>query len=176
MGSGYHGRLHRRSCYLRCNSDPLAAFCFKTISDPFVGKISIFKVNAGTLRANSTVYNATKGKDERIGGLFFLKGKEQISTDCITAGDIGAASKLANTDTNDTICDRARILEMPKIKFPQPCLSKSIIPAKKGDEDKIISGLTKLADEDHCFTVETNPETKQMVLSGIGDMRDEPEH
>ncbi len=151
--------------------DPLAAFCFKTISDPFVGKISIFKVNAGTLRANSTVYNATKGKDERIGGLFFLKGKEQISTDCITAGDIGAASKLSNTDTNDTICDRARILEMPKIKFPQPCLSKSIVPAKKGDEDKIISGLTKLADEDHCFTVETNPETKQMVLSGIGDMQ-----
>ena len=151
--------------------DPLAAFCFKTISDPFVGKISIFKVNAGTLRANSTVYNATKGKDERIGGLFFLKGKEQITTDCITAGDIGAASKLANTDTNDTICDRARILEMPKIKFPQPCLSKSIVPAKKGDEDKIISGLTKLADEDHCFTVETNPETKQMVLSGIGDMQ-----
>ncbi len=151
--------------------DPLAAFCFKTISDPFVGKISIFKVNAGTLRANSTVYNATKGKDERIGGLFFLKGKEQISTDCITAGDIGAASKLSNTDTNDTICDRARILEMPKIKFPQPCLSKSIVPTKKGDEDKIISGLTKLADEDHCFTVETNPETKQMVLSGIGDMQ-----
>ncbi|MCR4730643.1 MAG: elongation factor G [Saccharofermentans sp.] len=151
--------------------DPLAAFCFKTISDPFVGKISIFKVNAGTLRANSTVYNATKGKDERIGGLFFLKGKEQISTDCITAGDIGAASKLSNTDTNDTICDRARILEMPKIKFPHPCLSKSIVPAKKGDEDKIISGLTKLADEDHCFTVETNPETKQMVLSGIGDMQ-----
>ena len=151
--------------------DPLAAFCFKTISDPFVGKISIFKVNAGTLRANSTVYNATKGKDERIGGLFFLKGKEQISTDCITAGDIGAASKLANTDTNDTICDRARIIELPKIKFPQPCLSKSIVPTKKGDEDKIISGLTKLADEEHCFTVETNPETKQMVLSGIGDMQ-----
>ena len=151
--------------------DPLAAFCFKTISDPFVGKISIFKVNAGTLRANSTVYNATKGKDERIGGLFFLKGKEQITTDCITAGDIGAASKLANTDTNDTICDRARILEMPKIKFPQPCLSKSIVPLKKGDEDKIITGLTKLGDEDHCFTVETNPETKQMVLSGIGDMQ-----
>ena len=151
--------------------DPLVAFCFKTISDPFVGKISIFKVNAGTLRANSTVYNATKGKDERIGGLFFLKGKEQITTDCITAGDIGAASKLANTDTNDTICDRARILEMPKIKFPKPCLSKSIVPTKKGDEDKIISGLTKLADEDHCFTVETNPETKQMVLSGIGDMQ-----
>ncbi len=151
--------------------DPLAAFVFKTISDPFVGKISIFKVNAGTLRANSTVYNATKGKDERIGGLFYLRGKEQIATDKVTAGDIGAASKLANTDTNDTLCDKARVLEMPKIKFPTPVLSKSIVPDKKGEEDKIISGLTKLADEDHCFSVETNPETKQMVLSGLGDMQ-----
>ena len=151
--------------------DPLAAFVFKTITDPFVGKISIFKVNAGTLRANSTVYNATKGKDERIGGLFYLRGKEQIATDKVTAGDIGAASKLANTDTNDTLCDKARILEMPKIKFPTPVLSKSIVPDKKGEEDKIITGLTKLADEDRCFKVETNPETKQMVLSGLGDMQ-----
>ena len=156
------------SCSL---DDPLAAFVFKTISDPFVGKISIFKVNAGTLRANSTVYNATKGKDERIGGLFYLRGKEQIATDKVTAGDIGAAAKLANTDTNDTLCDKARILEMPKIKFPTPVLSKSIVPEKKGEEDKIISGLTKLGDEDHCFSVETNPETKQMVLSGLGDMQ-----
>ena len=151
--------------------DPLAAFIFKTITDPFVGKISIFKVNAGTLRANSTVYNATKGKDERIGGLFYLRGKEQIVTDKVTAGDIGAAAKLANTDTNDTLCDKARILEMPKIKFPTPVLSKSIVPDKKGEEDKIITGLTKLADEDRCFKVETNPETKQMVLSGLGDMQ-----
>ncbi|MBR5180961.1 MAG: elongation factor G [Clostridiales bacterium] len=156
------------SCSL---DDPLAAFVFKTISDPFVGKISIFKVNAGTLRANSTVYNATKGKDERIGGLFYLRGKEQIATDKVTAGDIGAAAKLANTDTNDTLCDKARVLEMPKIKFPTPVLSKSIVPEKKGEEDKIISGLTKLGDEDHCFSVETNPETKQMVLSGLGDMQ-----
>ena len=157
------GSTQMVSCSLE---DPLAAFVFKTISDPFVGKISIFKVNAGTLRANSTVYNATKGKDERIGGLFYLRGKEQIVTDKVTAGDIGAASKLANTDTNDTLCDKARVLEMPKIKFPTPVLSKSIVPDKKGEEDKI-----KLADEDHCFSVETNPETKQMVLSGLGDMQ-----
>ncbi len=151
--------------------EPMAAFIFKTISDPFVGKISIFKVNAGTLRANSTVYNATKGREERIGGLFFLRGKEQIATDKVTAGDIGAASKLADADTNDTLCDRARILEMPKIKFPSTCLSKSIVPKKKGDEDKIMTGLAKLADGDRCFRVETDPETKQMVLSGIGDMQ-----
>ena len=152
-------------------SDPMAAFIFKTISDPFVGKISIFKVNAGTLRANSTVYNATKGRDERIGGLFYLRGKEQIATDKVTAGDIGAATKLADADTNDTLCDRSRILEMPKIKFPSTCLSKSIVPSKKGDEEKIIAGLAKLADGDRCFSVETDPETKQMVLSGIGDMQ-----
>ncbi|MCH4154163.1 MAG: elongation factor G [Saccharofermentans sp.] len=155
-----------------CNvQDPMAAFIFKTISDPFVGKISIFKVNSGTIRANSTCYNATKGRDERIGGLFYLRGKEQIATDKVTAGDIGAASKLTSADTNDTLCDRSRILEMPKIKFPSTCLSKNIVPLKKGDEDKIISGLAKLSDGDRCFTVETNPETKQMVLSGIGDMQ-----
>jgi len=156
------------SCSLE---DPLAAFVFKTVSDPFVGKISIFKVNAGTLKGNTTVYNATKGKDERIGGLFYLCGKKQIPTDKVTAGDIGATAKLADTDTNDTLCDRARILEMPKIKFPTPCLSKSIAPKNKGDEDKIISSLQKLSDEDKCFSVVTDPETKEMVLSGLGDMQ-----
>ncbi|MBO4603878.1 MAG: GTP-binding protein, partial [Clostridiales bacterium] len=151
--------------------DPLAMFVFKTLSDPFVGKISIFKVNAGTLKANSAVYNATKGKEERIGGLFYLVGKKQIPTDKITAGDIGATAKLAVTDTNDTLCDKARVLELPKIKFPTPCLSKSVSPKNKGDEDKIISGLQKLADADRCFTIETDPETKEMVLSGLGDMQ-----
>ncbi|MBO4407757.1 MAG: elongation factor G [Clostridiales bacterium] len=151
--------------------DPMAMFVFKTISDPFVGKISIFKVNAGTVKANSTVYNATKGKDERIGGLFYLQGKKQIPTDKVTAGDIGATAKLAITETNDTLCDKERIIEMPKIKFPTPCLSKGIEPAKKGEEDKIIQGLVKLSEEDRCFQVYTNPETKQMVLSGIGDMQ-----
>ncbi len=151
--------------------DPLAMFVFKTLSDPFVGKISIFKVNAGTLKANTAVYNATKGKEERIGGLFYLVGKKQIPTDKVTAGDIGATAKLAVTDTNDTLCDKARILELPKIKFPTPCLSKSVSPKNKGDEDKIISGLQKLADADRCFTIETDPETKEMVLSGLGDMQ-----
>ncbi|MBO4579570.1 MAG: elongation factor G [Clostridiales bacterium] len=151
--------------------DPLAMFVFKTLSDPFVGKISIFKVNAGTLKANTAVYNATKGKEERIGGLFYLVGKKQIPTDKVTAGDIGATAKLAVTDTNDTLCDKARILELPKIKFPTPCLSKSVTPRNKGDEDKIISGLQKLADADRCFTIETDPETKEMVLSGLGDMQ-----
>jgi elongation factor G len=127
--------------------DPLAAFIFKTIADPFVGKISIFKVNAGTIKANSTVYNATQEKDEKIGNLFFLLGKKQIPVDEVSAGDIGATAKLAISQTNDTLCDKARVLEMPKIKFPSPCLSKAIRPEKKGEEDKIMAGLTKLSDE-----------------------------
>ncbi len=151
--------------------DPLAAFIFKTIADPFVGKISIFKVNAGTIKANSTVYNATQEKDEKIGNLFFLLGKKQIPVDEVSAGDIGATAKLAISQTNDTLCDKARILEMPKIKFPAPCLSKAIRPEKKGEEDKIMAGLQKLMDEDRCFTVENNSETKQMVISGIGEVQ-----
>ncbi len=149
--------------------DPLAAFVFKTIADPFVGRISIFKVNAGVIKANSTVFNATKGKEERIGNLFFMVGKKQIPTDSVSAGDIGCAAKLAITQTNDTLCDKTRVIEMPKISFPTPCLSMSIKPLKKGEEDKIMAGLTKLADEDPCFKVENNPETKQMVISGLGE-------
>jgi len=151
--------------------DPLAAFVFKTIADPFVGKISIFKVNAGSIKANSTVYNATQEKDEKIGNLFYLVGKKQIPTDEVTAGDIGATAKLAITMTNDTLCDKKRILEMPKIKFPEPCLSKSIVPVKRGEEDKIIAGLQKLQEEDRCFTIETNPETKQSIISGLGEVQ-----
>ena len=148
---------------------PLAAFVFKTIADPFVGRISIFKVNAGEIKANSVVYNATKGKEERISNLFFMVGKKQIPTDKVTAGDIGCAAKLAITQTNDTLCDKSRVIEMPKISFPTPCLSMSIKPLKKGEEDKIMAGLTKLSDEDPVFRVETNPETKQMVISGLGE-------
>lgn len=149
--------------------DPLAAFVFKTIVDPFVGRISIFKVNAGEIKANSTVYNATKGKEERIGNLFYMVGKKQIPTDKVCAGDIGCAAKLSITQTNDTLCDKARIIEMPKINFPTPCLLKKISPVKQGEEAKIMAGLTKLSDEDPVFKVEVNPETEEMVISGLGE-------
>ncbi len=149
--------------------DPLAAFVFKTIVDPFVGRISIFKVNAGEIKANSTVYNATKGKEERIGNLFYMVGKKQIPTDKVCAGDIGCAAKLSITQTNDTLCDKTRIIEMPKINFPTPCLLKKISPVKQGEEAKIMAGLTKLSDEDPVFKVEVNPETEEMVISGLGE-------
>lgn len=168
VGTHLDGSIEQVHCNVE---DPLAAFVFKTIADPFVGKISIFKVNAGVIKSNTTVYNATKDKEERVGNLFFLLGNKQIPTDVISAGDIGATSKLAITETNDTLCDKKRILEMPKINFPTPCLSKAIKPTKKGDEDKIAAGLIKLMDEDRCFTLANDPETKEMVISGLGEVQ-----
>ncbi|MBP1757206.1 MAG: translation elongation factor [Firmicutes bacterium] len=150
---------------------PLAAFVFKTIADPFVGRISLFRVYSGTFKANTTVYNPAKEKDERIGGLFLMVGKKQIPADSIGVGDIGAVTKLLFTTTNDTLCDKAKAVTMPPIKFPVPCLSMAILPKVKGEEDKIVSGLHKLQDEDPVFTVRNDPETHQIVLSGLGEQQ-----
>jgi len=149
--------------------EPLAAFVFKTITDPFVGRISIFRVYSGIIKTNTTVYNVEKDKDERIGGLFYLVGKKQTTTDQVNAGDIGAVAKLMVTQTNDTLCDRSRIVSLPKISFPTPCLEMAIVPRAKGEEDKIMAGLHKLADEDPVFRVALNAETHQMVISGLGE-------
>ena len=150
---------------------PLAAFVFKTIADPFVGRISLFKVYSGTLKANSTLYNPDREKDERIGSVFLMVGKKQLPQDQITAGDIGAVSKLAVTVTNDTLCDRSKIVKLPQIKFPVPCLSMAIHPQTKGEEDKIMSGLNKLKDEDPVFNVINDAETHQMIIAGLGEQQ-----
>lgn len=157
---------------LACKENgPLAAFVFKTIADPFVGRISIFRVYSGTLKANGSVYNANKEKEERIGGLFYMVGKKQIPTDMIGPGDIGAVAKLVLTQTNDTLCDKSNPMQLPAVAFPTPCLSMGIIPKNKGEEDKIMSGLNKLSDEDPVFTVYNDPETHQMVISGLGEQQ-----
>jgi len=150
---------------------PLAAFVFKTIADPFVGRISMFRVYSGSFKANSTVYNSSKEKDERIGSVFLMVGKKQIPTDTINAGDIGAVTKLLVTTTNDTLCDKSMVLTLPPIKFPVPCLSMAILPKAKGEEDKIVTGLHKLQDEDPVFTVRNDPETHQIVVSGLGEQQ-----
>ena len=148
---------------------PMAAFVFKTIADPFVGRISLFRVYSGTLKANSTVYNSVKEKDERIGSLFMMVGKKQLPADQITAGDIGAVTKLLLTTTNDTLCERAHTVILKQIKLPVPCLSMAIVPKVKGEEDKIMTGLHKLQDEDLVFAVKNDAETHQMVISGLGE-------
>ncbi len=148
---------------------PMAAFVFKTIADPFVGRISLFRVYSGTVRANSMVYNPLKEKDERIAGLAVMVGKKQVGVDKIVAGDIGAVTKLVSTVTNDTLCDRARVVTLEPISFPVPCLSMAIHAKAKGDEEKIMAGLVKLRDEDPTFQVHADPETHQIVLSGMGE-------
>ncbi len=151
------------------DQEPLSAFVFKTIADPFVGRISLFRVYSGVFKGNSTVYNANKEKEERIGGLFYMVGKKQLQADQVGAGDIGAVAKLVLTQTNDTLCDKSRPVILPKINFPTPCLTMGIVPKVKGEEDKIMSGLNKLSDEDPVFTVVNDAETHQMVISGLGE-------
>ena len=148
---------------------PIAALVFKTIADPFVGKISIFRVYSGTLKADNVLFNATSEKTEKISQVFTLRGKKQIQTDKIIAGDIGAVAKLQTTNTNDTLCDSSNKVVLKKIDFPEPCISLAVEAKVKGDEEKINSGLQRLQDEDPTFKVFMNTETKQMIISGIGE-------
>lgn len=149
--------------------EPLAALVFKTIADPYVGKISMFKVFSGTLTSDSTVYNPTTDTTEKIGHIYVLRGKKQIEVDKITAGDIGAVTKLVNTNTGDTLCDPANPIILEGIKFPEPAISLAAIPKAKGDEEKISTGLHRLVEEDPTLRVEMNHETHQLLLSGIGE-------
>lgn len=150
-------------------SESMSALVFKTVVDPFVGKISYIKVLSGVLQSDSSVYNTKKEKSERIAQLFLIKGKQQVNTDCLVAGDIGAVAKLAVTETNDTLCAKEKPVIVPGIEFPQPMLSMAVVPKSKGDEEKINSGLTRLMEEDPTFKVELNTETKQTLISGVGD-------
>lgn len=150
-------------------NETLSALVFKTIVDPFVGKISYVKVMSGVLNSDSTVYNVKKDKMEKIGQLFILKGKQQINTNRLITGDIGAVAKLTVTGTNDTLCTKEKPVILPEIVFPTPMLSMAVKPKTKGDEEKISAGLTRLMEEDPTFRVEQNQETKQTIISGIGD-------
>lgn len=150
---------------------PLAAFVFKTIADPFVGKISLFRVYSGTLKAGSTVYNANKEADERISGLAVMLGKNQITVDQIEAGDIGAITKLNQTLTGDTLCDKSNPLILPRIVYPPAPLKMAIFPVNEGEEDKIAQGLTRLQEEDPTVSYFLDPETKEMVVQGLGELQ-----
>lgn len=157
---------------MEISADPkeaLSALVFKTIVDPFVGKISYVKVMSGVLNSDSTVYNVKKDKTEKIAQLFILKGKQQINTDKLVTGDIGAVAKLTVTETNDTLCTKEKPVILPEIVFPMPMLSMAVKPKTKGDEEKISAGLTRLMEEDPTFRVEQNVETKQTIIYGIGD-------
>jgi elongation factor G len=149
--------------------EKLSALIFKTIADPFVGKISLFRVYSGTFSSDSVVYNASAEKTEKVSQIFMLRGKKQIPVDKLIAGDIGAVAKLQVSNTNDTLCDQSQPVVLEKISFPEPALSLAVEPKAKGDEEKISSGLQKLQDEDPTFKVETNHETRQILISGVGE-------
>lgn len=150
---------------------PASAFVFKTIADPFVGKISLMKVISGKLTAGQEIFNAKVEKAEKLGALFFMRGKNQTEADIAAAGDIVAAAKLQFTKTGDTLCDKANIIIYPPVDIPEPSLYMAIAPKAKGDEEKISSGLNKLMEEDPSFVMTRNTETHQTLIGGQGEIQ-----
>lgn len=149
---------------------PLSAFVFKTIVDPHAGRITLFRVYSGSLKSDSTVHNANRDAAERIGNLLLLQGKTQTQVPEVKAGDIGAVAKLKETQTNDTLCDKAAPITYPPIVFPEPATTFAIEPKTRGDEDKISSALQRLQEEDPVLRVSRDAQTKEMLLSGSGQL------
>ncbi|HHT72582.1 MAG TPA: elongation factor G [Firmicutes bacterium] len=164
------GTLKGEAITVNTDDAALCAQVFKTMADPYVGKLTLFRVFSGTIKSDSTVFNTRSGKDERIGQLFVIKGKEQIAVTQIGPGDIGAVAKLQDTNTNDTLATKDRPVQLKPIDFPAPSMTMAAAPKAKGDEDKISSGLTRLAEEDPTFKVEKSSETGQTLISGMGDL------
>lgn len=149
---------------------PLSAVVFKTIADPFSGQLSFFRVYSGTLEGDSQVNNSNRGEVERLGKPTFMNGKQAINAPNISAGDIGALTKLAATHTGDTLCDRDANIKLPGIEFPNTVISYAISPAREGDDEKLMTALTRISEEDPSFQIERNDITKQLLVSGLGDL------
>lgn len=155
---------------LACNEDAAtAAIVFKTIVDPFIGKISFIKVVSGKLSADTPLVNMRTGANERVGKVTIMRGKKQEDVDYIGAGDIGAVPKLANVKTGDTLCAPTRKVILDGVEYPPIALSMAIVPKKKGEEDKVAQSILRLVEEDPTIKFETNAETHQMILSGLGE-------
>lgn len=155
---------------LRCSEEePTAAYVFKTVADPFVGKLSYLKVVSGKVTNGLSLVNARTGDTEKLGKPMTVTGKRQVEAEAIGAGDIGAVSKLVSARTGDTLCDPARVVKLPAPVFPQPSLWMAVTVAKKGDEGKISSALARLMEEDPTLGYENNAETHQQVIGGLGE-------
>jgi elongation factor G len=149
---------------------PFAGFVFKTIADPYAGKLTIFKIYSGQLNSDSTLYNATKGAKERIGQIFKLEGKAQKPINPAIAGDIVAVAKLKETTTGDSISDEKTPIIFQAFSHPDPILSFALVPKGKGDEEKIFSSLSRLIEEDPTLRLDRDSQTKEMLLSGMGQV------
>ncbi len=148
---------------------PLAALVFKTSADPYVGKLTYFRVYHGAIDSNSQVWNATRGEIERIGQLFILRGKNQEAVSQLGAGDIGGVAKLSITSTGDTLGSRDKPLRIAPIPFPEPIFSEAVHPKTKADVDKLGTALTRLAEEDPTLRVSRDNDTNETILSGLGE-------
>lgn len=151
-------------------NEPFSAFVFKTVIDPFVGKLSLFKVISGKLTADTELYNANKDSTEKINSIYFLRGKKQIQVDEIITGDIGAIAKLQVTETGDTLCEKEAPIIFPQLEFPEPAISLAIEAEKEGEEDKVMMGLNRLAEEDPTFSVIQDSEMSQTLVAGVGEL------
>jgi elongation factor G len=149
---------------------PSAAFVWKTIADPFAGRITLFRVVSGTLKSDSTVHNKSKDAQERLGHLELLQGKTQVAVPEIKAGDLGAVAKLKDTLTSDTLGDKADPVVFPPLTFPEPVLAYAIEPKSRGDEDKISTAMRRLEEEDPSIRYSRDPQTKELLLSGQGQI------
>jgi len=150
-------------------SGPLAAFVFKTAADPFVGKLTYFRVYSGTLKSNTQVFNSRVQSQERLGQAFILRGKEQLSVDEVRAGDIGVVAKLGETLTTDTLCDKGHPLVLPGIEFPTPLFAVAVAPKTKADSAKMGPSLTRVVEEDPTLRWRNEESTRQVILEGMGD-------
>lgn len=148
---------------------PLAAQCFKTIADPFIGRLSYIRVYQGTIKKDDVIYNANRKAEEKAGRIFLIRGKKQIETDHLGAGDVGVIPKLAVTSTGDTLCAKSSPVVLDALQFPDPVMAMAIMPKAKGDEEKISSGLHKLMEEDPTLAMELNTETHEQIIRGIGE-------
>jgi len=154
----------------REESGPMSALVFKTIADPYVGKMNFLRVFSGNLKSDTVVYNSTKEKTEKIGNILYVRGKSTVQTDLVPTGDLAVVVKLQDTATGDTLCDKDKPVVLEGIDFPKPTLAVAIAPKSKNDEDKLGDAVNKLLEEDPTMRVEKNTETKQTLIIGMGEL------
>ena len=151
------------------DGQPFSAQVFKTLADPFVGKLSLIKINSGVLTGDMTVYNANAEKNEKPGTIYNMLGKKTTAVPKAVAGDICALAKLGSVATGHTLCDPAKPVKFADIEFPAPCISMAVYAKKAGEEDKIFSGLNRLMEEDPTISIEKNVETTESLINGLGE-------
>lgn len=150
---------------------PLAAVCFKTVADPFIGKLSFFKVVSGKITPSTVPYNANTGREEKLGKIVNMFGAKQLDASEITAGDIGAVVKLSGFSTGDTMCSASKVVRLDGVATPNPTYAMAVNAVKKGDEEKIANGLSRLTEEDPSLKFYTNHETHQQIIKGLGEQQ-----